>query len=97
MQFRRVHLVSIGPPGSYDQISFFARSPHCNYNVKLQSSGRIYGKIEGEKNKDLSYLVPPPHGCKNVVYKWRVQPLVGQIECSCIVIDRQGKAITGLD
>ena len=76
MQFRRVHLVSIGPPGSYDQISFLARSPHCNYNVKLQSSGRIYGKIEGEKNKDLSYLVPPPMAVKMLSTNGECYPLL---------------------
>ena len=65
MQFRLVHLVPIGPPGSYDQISFLARSPHCNYNVKLQSSGQresfFQSRDENESFSDsISFIETRP-------------------------------------
>ena len=45
MQFRRVDLVSIGPPSQKlwpNQI--LVRRPHCNYNVKLEVADQKYGQ-----------------------------------------------------
>ena len=56
IQFRCVGGRSIGPVKSYDQISFLARSPHCNYNVKFKVVAGADLWVYNAKNLCVSFF-----------------------------------------